>query len=113
MIIAGTTLTKPAAGVMATNPATAPVTVPNIVGFPLNIHSSVAQLIPAAAAAVLVTTNAFTARPFAANALPELNPNQPNHKRPAPNTTKGRLCGGAALLSRPFLLPMNNAVTKA
>src|SRR5512136_2389409 len=40
IIMAGITLTKPAAGVIATNPATAPEQRPNIVGFPLCHHSS-------------------------------------------------------------------------
>src|SRR4030042_48650 len=113
MIIAGITLTKPAAGVIATNPATAPEQTPNIVGFPLRIHSIIAQLKPAAAAAVLVTTKAFTAKPFAARALPALNPNQPHQRKPVPSTPKGKLCGAGPLWSKFFLLPINKAVTMA
>ena len=41
-------------------------------------------MIVAAAAAVLVTMKAFAARPLAATADPALKPNQPNHRRPAP-----------------------------
>jgi hypothetical protein len=97
MIIAEIAFTNPAAGVMATNPATTPVTQPKTVGFPLNIQSRNAQLKPAAAAAVLVTTKAFTAKPLAASALPALNPNQPNQRSPVPKTIKGTLCGGVGL----------------
>src|SRR3989344_6289512 len=99
MIIAAMTLTKPAAGVIATNPATAPVTIPNIVGLPLNFHSRKAQLKPAAAAAVFVVTKALAAKPFAAKALPALKPNQPNHNNAAPKTVKGILCNGVGLLA--------------
>src|SRR5512143_2670808 len=98
MMMAGTTVTNPAAGVMATSPATAPDAVPKIVGLPFLSHSITAQLRPPAAAAVFVTTNAFTARPFAARALPALNPNHPNHKSAVPRTTNGRLCGEGTLL---------------
>ena len=74
---------------------------------------SCAQLNPAEAAAVLVTTKAFTAKPFAASALPALNPNQPNHNKPVPNTTKGILCGVGIFLSKLVLLPNIIAVTRA
>jgi hypothetical protein len=78
-------VTKPAAGVIATKPTTAPVTIPNTLGllsFQLrNIHTS-----PAVAAAVLVVTRALTASPLAANELPALKPNQPTQSNPAPRT---------------------------
>ena len=61
MTIAATGPTNPAAGVIATSPATAPVTTPNIVGFPFHSQSISAQLRPAAAAAVFVTTKALAA----------------------------------------------------
>ena len=50
-------------------------------------------MIVAAAAAVLVTTNALAARPPAVSADPALKPNQPNHRRPAPRTVIGTSCG--------------------
>ena len=50
-------------------------------------------MIVAAAAAVLVTTKALAARPPAVSAEPALNPNQPNHSRPAPSTVIGTSCG--------------------
>ena len=31
--------------------------------------------------------------PLAATALPALNPNQPNHRSPAPSSVNGTLCG--------------------
>src|ERR1035437_314117 len=97
---------------MATRPATAPVMVPSIVGLPIIIQSSRAHVKPAIVAAVLVTTKAFTARPFAASALPELNPNHPNQSKAAPKTDSGRLWGGG-VLARPFLFPRYKAVTMA
>src|SRR5262245_52605603 len=86
--------TKPDAGVIATNPATAPEAAPSIVGFPFSIHSKNIHERVAAAAAVFVATNALTARPFAATAEPALNPNQPTQSSEAPITVSGRLCGG-------------------
>ena len=41
-----------------------------------------------------VATNAETASPLAASALPALKPNHPNHSRPAPIKVIVRLCGG-------------------
>src|SRR5450756_1560927 len=97
MIMAFIGLTKTQAGVMATSPATAPVTVPRIVGVPLCHHSITAQVNPAAAVAVLVAIKALAAIPSAARALPALKPNQPNHKRAPPRTVKGKLCGRIGL----------------
>src|ERR1700756_4028899 len=94
MRMAATGLTKPHGGVIATRPATAPEAVPSTVGLPRDIHSDAIQPSAAAAAAVLVVTNAFTATPEASSALPALNPTQPNQRRPAPMTVSGRLCGG-------------------
>ncbi len=50
-------------------------------GFPFLNQSASIQLTAAAAAAKFVVTNAETAKSFAANALPALKPNQPNHKQ--------------------------------
>src|SRR5262245_800256 len=87
-------VTNPAAGVTATRPATAPEAAPSTVGLPRELHSVNIHASAAAAVAVLVVVNACAARPLAASALPALNPNQPNHRRLAPMTVKGRLCGG-------------------
>ena len=86
--------TKPAAGVMPTSPATAPVAAPSTVGLPRVHHSAPIQPSVAAAAAVLVATNAPTATASAASALPALKPNQPNQSRAAPMTVYGTLWGG-------------------
>ncbi len=56
---------------------------------------------------------AETARPFAANALPALNPNQPNQSKPAPIAAKGRLCGGDILSGYPLRRPRNSAAASA
>jgi len=87
IISAPPTFTNPAAGVMATNPATAPVLVPTIVGLPSLNQSRIAHVKAAAAAAIWVTIKAFAAKPSAANPLPALNPNQPIHSIAAPITT--------------------------
>jgi len=87
MISAPPTLTKPAAGVMATKPATAPVLTPTTVGFLSINQSSKAHVSAAAAAATCVTISAFAAKPFAAKPLPALKPNQPTHNMEAPIIT--------------------------
>src|SRR5687767_2667807 len=85
--------TKPAAGVIATRPATAPEAAPSTVGLPRIIHSVNIQPSAAAAAPVLVARKAEAASPLASSALPALKPNHPTHSRPAPITVMGRLCG--------------------
>src|SRR5512134_914338 len=94
MTMAASGVTKPAAGVMATSPTTMPVTMPSTLGL-LSRQLRNIQTNPADAAAVLVVTTAFTARPFAPNALPPLKPNQPIHSSPAPRTVKGILDGSS------------------
>src|ERR1035441_8996083 len=86
------TFTNPDAGVMATKPATAPEQAPTTVGLPVKIHSQTAQLMAAAAVAVLVTTKALVASPPAETADPALKPNQPNHNKEAPIMINGTLC---------------------
>src|SRR5437870_13911649 len=76
--------TNPAAGVIATRPATAPEIAPRALGFPLRIHSAAPQPMTAAADAKWVATKALVARLPAANALPALKPNQPTQSRHAP-----------------------------
>src|SRR5580704_2849269 len=90
---AGKGFTNPEAGVMATNPATAPEIPPSTLGFPLWIHSTNSQPNVAAAVAKCVATNALVASEDAASALPALNPNHPTHSRQAPMTLSTRLCG--------------------
>src|SRR5208337_1324098 len=90
-------VTKPAAGVIATSPATAPVAAPSTVGFLATIHSMKSHARAAMAVAVLVLMNALTASSFAASALPALKPNQPNQSRAAPTTVIVILCGGGVI----------------
>ena len=94
MTIAGTGVTNPEAGVMATRPATAPEIAPSALGRRRVTHSAASHPIVAAAAAKCVATNALVARPFEASALPALNPNQPTQRRHAPMKLITRLCGG-------------------
>src|SRR5262249_37573359 len=98
---------------MATRPATAPVTRPSTVGFPLWAHSMKTQARPAEAAAVLVTANATAASPLAPRALPALNPNQPNQSRAAPITVIVTLWGGRTLPGYPRRRPITTAATRA
>ena len=85
--------TVPAAGVIATNPATAPVQAPTVVGFLLQIQSIAIQVTAATAVAICVTMNALAARPSAASPLPALKPNQPSHRKEVPRNTNVMLCG--------------------
>src|SRR5712691_5730137 len=105
MAIAGSGVTNPEAGVMATSPATAPEIAPSALGRPRVTHSATSQPIVAAAAAKCVATNALVARPFDASALPALKPNQPTHRRQAPTKLRTRLCGGIGSFGKPVRLP--------
>src|ERR1700732_4608958 len=97
--------TKPAAGVIATRPATAPETAPSTLGFPLRIHSAALHPTTAAAVAKCVATKALVAKLPAANALPALNPNQPTQSRQAPIKLSTTLCGGIASFGYPRRFP--------
>ena len=90
--------TLPAAGVIATRPATAPDAAPSIDGLPLNIHSPNVHDSTAHAVARYVFMNASAAESFASSAEPALKPNQPNHSSDAPIIVIGRLCGAIASL---------------
>src|ERR1041384_7756517 len=98
-------LTKPAAGVIATRPATAPDAAPSVVGLPYLICSVISQPSTAAAVATVVLVNATPARSPAVSAEPALNPYQPNHSRLAPSSTNGTLCGRGASFGQPLRLP--------
>ena len=84
-------VTKPAAGVMQTRPATTPEQVPRMVGLPRKIHSMAAQVSPPAAAAKCVAAKALAARPPAFKALPALKPNQPTQSSAAPDGRVGQV----------------------
>src|SRR5580658_10149439 len=86
MMIEAPGSTKPDAGVIATNPATAPDTQPSTEGLPLAIHSANIHPSAAAAVAIWVTVIAMPARPLAPTAEPALKPNQPTHSSDAPIT---------------------------
>src|SRR5215510_3012483 len=113
MTSAGMGRTKPAAGVIATKPATAPEIAPSALALPFLNHSAALQPNAAAAAAKCVATNALEASPPAPRALPALNPNQPTHNRQAPIKLNTRLCGGMGCFGKPTRLPMYNAQTSA
>ncbi len=85
--------TLPAAGVIATRPATAPDAAPSIDGLPLKIHSANVHASTAHAVARYVLRNASAADAFASSAEPALKPNQPNHSSEAPIIVIVRLCG--------------------
>src|SRR6187455_1695769 len=70
--------TLPAAGVIATSPATAPEAAPSIEGLPFSTHSSSVHESTAQAVARNVLMKARTAELPASSAEPALKPNQPN-----------------------------------
>src|ERR1700724_2068702 len=108
MASAGMGATNPAAGVMATSPATAPEIAPSALARPFFNHSAALQLSAAAAVAKCVATNALVAKGLAARALPALNPNHPTHSKHAPIKLSTRLCGGIGCLGNPVRLPKYN-----
>ena len=69
----------PAAGVIATRPATAPDAAPSIDGLPLIIDSPIDHASTAQAVARKVLMKASTAVLPASSAEPALKPNQPTH----------------------------------
>src|SRR6266849_1504261 len=110
---AGMGPTNPAAGVMATSPATAPEIAPNALALPFLIHSAALQLNAAAAAPKCVATNALDASELDASALPALNPNHPTHSRQAPMKLSTRLCGAIGCLGYPVRFPRYSPHTSA
>ena len=72
------------------------VAAPIAVAFPPRTTSSTIQTRSVAAGARSVFVNESTAPLPALRALPPLNPNQPNHSRPAPTSTYTLLCGSTA-----------------
>src|SRR2546421_12990446 len=83
-----------------------------MVGLPL-IHSTISQPHSAAAVATWVLTNATAVAPSAVSSEPALNPNQPNHSRPAPSATIGTLCGRKLSFGQPTRLPGTLARARA
>src|SRR5438128_2653677 len=105
--------TNPAAGVIATNPATAPEMAPRAVGLPLRNHSAPPHPTTAAAAPRWVATKALVARFPAPRALPALNPNHPTQSIHAPIKLNTMLCGGIGSWGYPTRLPRYKAHTSA
>src|SRR3954471_15754736 len=56
-----------------------------------------------------VVTNVGGAIPPELSAEPALNPYQPNHSRPAPSITNGRLCGRIGVPGHALRLPRTGA----
>src|SRR6188472_3821858 len=104
---------KPAAGVTATSPTTIAVAAPTLVGFPVRATSISVQTTSVAAGASMVVTKARPAIGLAASALPALKPNQPNHRRPAPSSVSGTLCGSSDDDGYSWRLPTTIAATSA
>src|SRR5579872_3342634 len=105
--------TNPAAGVIATSPATAPEIAPSALARPFLIHSAALQLSAAAAVAKCVAIKALVANAFDASALPALKPNQPTHKRHAPTKLSVKLCGVIGCFGKPVRRPIYKAHTSA
>src|SRR5262249_60401957 len=85
---------NPDAGVIATNPQTAPNIPPSTLGLPVRCHSIATHPSVPAAAAKCVAAKALVASEPADSALPALNPNQPTQSMQAPMTLRIKLCGG-------------------
>src|SRR5271166_456239 len=113
MTRAGIGFTNPAAGVIATRPATAPEIPPRTLALPLRIHSAPAHPTAAAAAPKCVATKALLARLPAPRALPALKPNHPTQSMHAPIKLRTTLCGGIFSFGYPMRLPRYNAHTRA
>src|SRR3990172_3241537 len=105
--------TNPAAGVIATSPATHPEAAPSTVGLRRWIHSVKAHERVADAAARWVATKALVESSPAARALPALKPNHPNQRMAAPVTVIGRLCGAMLSDPNPFRFPTTRAAASA
>src|SRR5947208_15145389 len=97
--------TNPAAGVMATSPATAPEIAPRALARPFLIHSAALQASAAAAAPKCVATKALDAKEPAASALPALKPHHPTHSRHAPIKLSTRLCERMGFPGYPVHVP--------
>src|ERR1700677_1868044 len=105
MIMAPLGVTKPHAGVITTNPATAPEQNPRTLGLPRTNHSSIGQTKEAPAVASVVVVKALAAMPSAATALPALKPYQPTQSMPVPIMQSTMLCGVKCSLPQPRRLP--------
>ena len=89
---------KPAAGVMATRPATTPDAAPSSDGLPCTTCSMIAHIAPAAAVATMVLMKASEANLLASRLEPALKPNQPTQSSEAPIIVMVSECGGIGSL---------------
>src|SRR5438552_17843374 len=105
--------TYPQAGVITTNPATAPEQNPSTLAFPRNTYSNIAQVKDATAVASVVVVNAFAAMPSAPSALPALKPYQPTQSIPAPTMQRTMLCCAMLSLRNPSRGPSRAQRTSA
>src|SRR5260370_29001364 len=105
IITAPVGVTKPQAGVITRNAATAPEQKPRMLGFPLTTHSAIGQTNDATAVARVVVVNALAAMTSAPTALPALNPYQPTHNIPVPIMQITMLCGAMFSFPKPVRLP--------
>jgi hypothetical protein len=83
--------TKPAPGVMATSPTTAPIQNPLLKAFFLLSHRRTSRKTCSTSSCVGCSKCGYC-KPFAPKADPALKPNQPNHKRPVPIKYVGYVC---------------------
>ncbi len=104
--------TKPAPGVIATRPETAPDTAPSSEGLRLKAHSPNIQATAAAAVASRVLMKASAATSPASSAEPALKPNQPTHSSEAPIMVMVSECGAIDSRPSPMRLPMTYAPTR-
>src|SRR6185369_12244361 len=109
---APSTFTDEQDGVMATRPATMPDAAPSEVALPSRTRSVASQASIAVAVATVVVVKVAAAAPPELVAEPALKPYQPNHSRPAPNITNGRLCGRIGVPGQPLRLPRTMANAK-
>src|SRR5205823_5260648 len=113
MITDPVVLTNPHAGVITTNPATAPEQKPRMLGLPRTTYSAIAQTNEATAVAIVVVVNALAAIPSAATALPALNPYHPTQSIPVPIMQSTMLCGAMFSFPKPSRLPRIKQRTSA
>src|SRR5437763_9708932 len=105
--------TYPHAGVITTNPPSAPEQKPSTLALPRNQYSSIAHVNDATAVASVVVVKALAAIPSAPSALPALNPYQPTQSIPAPTMQSTMLCGAMISFRNPSRGPSNAQRTSA
>lgn len=97
--------TYPLAGVATTRPAIVPEQKPTMDHLRSMRKSSRHHTMPDIAPAIIEFQIAMIARRFAPNALPPLNPSQPNQSTNVPSATSDTLCGRKLRSSRSLRRP--------